>query len=46
MKKRFLAWWRARRIRILHENARSAATVYAIAKARYENALITSEESE
>jgi hypothetical protein len=40
--KRFLVWWRARRLRILHENARAAATVYAIAKARYENALITS----
>jgi hypothetical protein len=46
MKKRFLAWWRARRLRILHENARAAAAVYLIAKSRYENALITSEESE
>jgi hypothetical protein len=46
MKKRLLAWWRARRLRILHENARSAATVYAIAKARYENALTTSGDAE
>lgn len=44
--KRFLAWWRARRLRVLHENARSAATVYLIAKSRYENALITPEEAE
>lgn len=42
--KRLLAWWRARRIRILHDNARTAASVYMTSKARYENALIVRSE--
>jgi hypothetical protein len=38
--KRFLAWWRARRMRTLYYNAHCAAANYMAAKARYENALL------
>lgn len=36
--KRLIAWWRARRMQMLHDNARCAAAAYMAAKARYENA--------
>lgn len=44
--KLFLAWWRTRRLRMLHDNARCAAAAYMAAKARYENALAASEGTE
>ncbi len=44
--KRFMVWWRVRRMRMLHDNARCAAAAYMAAKARYENALAISEDAE
>ena len=37
---RLLAWWHAGQLKRLEANARNAATVYQMAKAGYENALI------